>query len=90
MEVLAWGFFFGVACLVLAPVFSCRKPESGIFWTLILTGVLSLLAALGQVSHPSPLSVAGPVAWGPGLALAVVLIVIRFRKAVEQSGDELH
>jgi hypothetical protein len=72
IEVLAWGYFFGLACLLLAPVFSQGKLERGMFWTLILTGVLSLLAALGQVFSPTPLRLAGPLAWGPGLTLAAV------------------
>lgn len=87
IEVLAWGYFFGLACLLLAPVFGQSKLERGIFWTLIITGVLSLLAALGQVFYPTPLSLAGPLAWGPGLTLAAVLIVIWFRKARTQSGE---
>jgi hypothetical protein len=85
IEVLAWGYFFGLACLLLAPVFSQGKLERGIFWTLILTGVLSLLAALGQVFYPTPLILAGFLAWGPGLTLVAVLIVIWFTKARTQS-----
>jgi hypothetical protein len=61
------------------------KLERGMFWTLILTGVLSLLAALGQVFYPTPLSLAGFLAWGPGLTLVAVLIVIWFTKARTQS-----
>jgi hypothetical protein len=62
LEVLAWGYFFGLACLLLAPVFGQAKLECGMFWTLILTGILTLLATLGQVFYPTPLILAGPLA----------------------------
>jgi hypothetical protein len=34
MEVLAWGFFLGLAFLFLAPIFRKGKLELAIFWTL--------------------------------------------------------
>jgi hypothetical protein len=69
----------------LAPVFTTGKLERAIFWTLIGTGILSLLAALGQVTGSntlnfSPFIFAGMLAWGPGLTTAAVLIAIWFRK----------
>jgi hypothetical protein len=86
LEFLAWGFFFGLACLCLAPVFTSGKFEHLIFWVLIVTGILSLLAALGQVIGSStlsfnPFTLAGTIGWGPGLTLAVALITVWFRKA---------
>ncbi len=83
VEFLAWGFFFGLACLCLAPVFRAGRLESAIFWTLIATGVLSLLAAFGQVVGASslsfsPFTLAGTLAWGPGLTVAMALIAIWF------------
>lgn len=85
IEVLAWGYFFALACLLLAPVFSLGRLERGIFLTLVITGGLSLLSGLGQILRTvnafSPLSLAGPVAWGPGLTLAYALMLIWFRKA---------
>ena len=85
LELLAWGFFFGLACLCLAPVFVNGKLERTIFWKLILTGILSLLAALGQVNGSNALSFtlytfAGMMAWGPGLTTAVALLVIWFHR----------
>ena len=86
LEFLAWGLFFGLACLCLAPVFMTSKLEHFIFWTLIITGVLSLFAALGQVIGSSALTfnlytLAGTMAWGPGLATAAALIAVWFRKS---------
>ena len=85
LEILAWGFFFGLACLCLAPAFTNGKLERAIFWTLIATGILSLLAAVGQVINTNaasfnPFTMAGSVAWGPGLTTAAVLFVIWFRR----------
>ncbi len=85
IEILAWGFFFGLACICLAPAFSKGKLEHAIFWVLIITGVLSLSSALGQVIASStlsfsPFTLAGALAWGPGLPSAVALMVIWFHK----------
>jgi hypothetical protein len=85
LEYLAWGFFFGLACLCLAPAFITGGLEHAIFWTLIATGILSLLAALGQVIGSnamdfSPYTFAGVTAWGPSLITTVALISIWFRK----------
>ena len=85
LELLAWGFFFGLACLSLAPVFMNGRLERTIFWTLILTGILSLLAALGQVIGSnalsfSPYTFAGMMGWGPGLTTSVILLVIWFHR----------
>jgi hypothetical protein len=86
MEFLAWGFFFGLACLCLAPVFQTGRLESSIFWILIVIGIMSLSATLGQIVGSSaldfnPFTFAGTLAWGPGLTTATVLITIWFKKA---------
>jgi hypothetical protein len=69
MENLAWGYYYGLACLCLAPVFRKGGLERAAFWTLIASGGLSLAAALGHVLNSLALSVLGPPAWGPGLIL---------------------
>lgn len=83
VEYLAWGFFFGLACICLAPVFRHGRLEGGIFWTLMATGLFSLLAVVGQVigsnfASFSPFTLAGVLAWGPGLTAAVLMISIWF------------
>ncbi len=84
IEYLAWGFFFGLACLCLAPVYRAGRLGRPIFWILIFTGILSLFSVFGQVAGSSagninPFTLIGTLAWGPGFTLAVVLISIRFR-----------
>jgi hypothetical protein len=86
IEYLAWGFFFGLACICLAPVFHTGKIGSSIFWILIAIGILSLSASLGQIVGSSglsfnPFTFAGTLAWGPGLTTAILLITIWFTKA---------
>lgn len=86
IEFLAWGVFFGLACLCLAPVFRSGKLERSIFWILIATGTLSLLAPLGQSMGSSALEIspfisAATIAWGPGFTTVAVLISVWFRKA---------
>ena len=73
MEVLSWGFYYGLACLCLAPVFGGNRLEKAIFWTLIASGGLSLFSILGQVLNSIPLSMPGVLAWGPGVILLTVL-----------------
>jgi hypothetical protein len=80
IEILAWGFFFGLACLCLAPAFTGNRLAGAIRWTLLVTGGLSLCAALGQVVNSLALSLAGPAAWGPGLTAAAVLSAIWFNR----------
>jgi hypothetical protein len=83
LEYLGWGFFFGLGCLSLALVFSAGKLERAISWVLVATGLLSLLATLGQVLGSSALkfdlfTMAGVLGWGPGLTIAVALITAWF------------
>ena len=73
MEALAWGGYFGLACLCLAPAFGGNRLEKAIFWTLFACGVLSLASVLGQVLDSFPLGVLGILAWGPGFILLSVL-----------------
>jgi hypothetical protein len=73
MEVLAWGGYFGLACLCLAPAFGGKGLKKAIFWTLIANGGLSLAALLGQLLQNFPLSALGVLAWGPGFILLAAL-----------------
>jgi hypothetical protein len=85
LEYLAWGFFFGLACIFLALVFTSGRLEQAIFWTLIATGSLSLLAVLGQMIGTNGLTfnfftLAGVIGWGPGLTTAAFLMAVWFRR----------
>jgi hypothetical protein len=79
MEVLAWGFFLGLAFLFLAPVFRTGRLELAIFWTLIVSGIFSLIAVLGQVMNSVLLNILGIIAWGPGLIFLFGLLASWFR-----------
>ena len=80
MENLAWGFYYGLACLCLAPAFGRGGLEKAVFWTLIASGGVSLASALGYVLNNLLLSVLGPLAWGPGLILLTGLWMRWFKK----------
>jgi len=84
MEVLAWGFFLGLAFLFLTPVFRRGKLELAIFWTLIISGVFALLATLGQALNSVALNLLGILAWGPGLIVLFILLAFWF-KNLEQT-----
>ena len=88
IEFLAWGFFFGLACLCLAPVFTNGKLEHAISWALLATGALSLIACLGQLIGSngltfSPFTLAGTIGWGPGLTSSVILLVVWIKRGGE-------
>jgi hypothetical protein len=80
VEVLAWGVYYGLACLCLAPAFRQGRLEKTIFWTLILSGGLSMLSALGQVLNNIALNLLGIIAWGPGFIFLMVLWMRWFTK----------
>lgn len=82
MEVLAWGFFLGLAFLFLAPVFRRGKLELSIFWTLLISGLFSLIAVLGQVMNSAVLNMLGIIAWGPGLIVLFCLLAFWFRNSI--------
>ena len=79
MEVLAWGFFLGLAFLFLSPVFRKGKLELAIFWTLIISGIFSLIAVLGQIMNSVVLNMLGIIAWGPGLIVLFTLLSFWFK-----------
>jgi len=84
MEVLAWGFFLGLAFLFLTPVFRTGRLELAIFWTLIVSGVLALLATLGQVLNSVALNLLEILAWGPGLIALFVLLAFWFKRNIHE------
>jgi hypothetical protein len=80
IEEQAWGAYFGLACLVLAPRFRAGRLERAIFWTLVICGVFSLASVLAQILNNSPVGAIGIIAWGPGLMLFFVLLAAWFRR----------
>lgn len=79
IEVLAWGFFLGLALLFLAPVFRTGRLELAIFWTLIVSGVFALIGLLGQIMNSVALNLLGIIAWGPGLVVLFSLLASWFK-----------
>jgi hypothetical protein len=80
IEVLAWGFFLGLAFLALAPVFEKGKLERVLFWTLIFSGIFCLVGTLGQVLNSIPLNLMGILGWGIGLTIVLALLAAWFRR----------
>jgi hypothetical protein len=80
MEVQGWGVYLGLACLCLAAVFQTGNLERAIFWLLVASGILCLLAAFGQVIESATLNLLGVLAWGPGLIVLFVLLALWFKR----------
>lgn len=80
MEVLSFGYLYGLACLCLAPAFGADRLEKAIFWTLIASGGMSLSAILAQALDSIPLTIPGILAWGPGFVLLAALWALWFKR----------
>ena len=84
IEVLAWGGFLGLAMLFLSPVFRKRKLERTLFWTLITSGSLCLIAVVGKLVSMPALIFVGILGWGLGLTIVIGLMVFWFREKLKQ------
>jgi hypothetical protein len=79
IELLGWGFFFGAACLSLAPVFQSSKLELAICITLVITAVLNFTSVIGLVTNQfGILGMVAPLAWGVGPISAFILMGVWF------------
>jgi hypothetical protein len=85
LEMLAWGLFFSLAFLFIAPVFSGGRLDRGIRWSMTATGALSLLALVGYVLKLGALTVAGTTAWALGLPATTFLLLLFFWRACRHS-----
>ena len=80
VEVLAWGFFLGLAFLTLVPVFGKGKLERSLFWTLVLSGIFCLIGTFGQVVNSVLFNLMGILGWGIGLTTVLALLAAWFRR----------
>jgi hypothetical protein len=78
MEMLGWGFFMALAALAAAPLFGRDRLGRALRGTLVAYGVLSLLSVVGYATQTA-LTMAGFVAWGPGLVALALLLAAHFR-----------
>ncbi len=81
IEILAWGFFLGLAFLALAPAFQIGRLERALSWTLIVSGVFCLIGTLGQVLNSVPLNLLGIPGWGLGLMVVLGMLAAWFRSS---------
>jgi hypothetical protein len=88
MEVQAWGFFLGCACICMSLAFRQGRLEKIIFWALMAIGSLCLLSTLGQVLNNALMNMLGIIAWGPGLIVLSVLWARWFRQKAKLTEDE--
>jgi hypothetical protein len=76
LENLGWGLFFGLGALFAAITFT--PQEKGLRWMFGVSGVLSLLHAVGFIIRHPILTLLGFPAWGIFLPIGTVLLAIRF------------
>lgn len=53
-DILAWGFFLGLATLLLASVFGGAGVDTCLRWLLVANGVLSLASVIGYAASCAP------------------------------------
>ncbi|MEU6641719.1 hypothetical protein ABZ863_04140 [Saccharomonospora sp. NPDC046836] len=79
-EMLGFGVFFSLACLFLIPAFRGNRFERRIAATFAITGVASLVGAVGLfVNSTALMGAIAPLAWGLGPAVAAALITVWLR-----------
>jgi hypothetical protein len=86
LEILGWGFFLGIAALVLAPVFRRGKLDASIRWTAAAYGVSSLIGTLGYAIN-SQLFLVGFLAWGLIFYAWTGMLFLWFGRAVREHGS---
>ena len=80
LEILGWGFFMGLAIIAAAFVFRGSRLQSAIFWTMLVSGILCVSAAVTMIAGNMTIMLLGAIGWGPGLTLAAILTAIWFRQ----------
>ena len=85
LENLGWGFFFGLGALFAAFAFS--RQENGLRWMFSISGILSLLHAVGFIIRHPVLTLLGFPAWGIFLPVATILLAIRFWRKMKVQRD---
>jgi hypothetical protein len=82
-EMLGWGLFFSIACLLMVPVFTAGRRERFIAGAFGVTGVFSLGAAVGfAVDSVDVIGLVAPIAWGAGPLVWAVLLIAWLRRPV--------
>lgn len=76
IENLGWGLFFGLGALFVT--FAFTPQEKGLRWMFGISGVFSLLHAVGFINSHPILTLLGFPAWGIFLPIGTVLLAIRF------------
>jgi len=76
IENLGWGLFFGLGAFFAA--FAFTPQEKGLRWMFGISGVFSLLHAVGFINSHPVLTLLGFPAWGIFLPIGTVLLAIRF------------
>jgi hypothetical protein len=74
LEILGWGVFFGIGCISLS-VFFLEDKFHVLAYSLLVTGIFSVLSAVGQVVNSFLLSLLGLIAWGPLFTLTIFLLL---------------
>jgi hypothetical protein len=85
LEIGGWGLWLGLAFLALSAAFSGPGRRRAIRLVFVVSGLLSLVAALGPVLGDSRWTTPGIIAWGPGLLIGVALLALEFRASLRRA-----
>ncbi len=78
VELLAWDVFLGLALVFAAPVFVGPGRYARAKWTLVATGVLCLVGAIGPIVGDMALQTIGILGYGVVLPIACVFLALVF------------
>lgn len=87
IENLGWGLFFGLGALFAT--FAFTPEEKGLRWMFGISGVFSLLHAVGFINSHPVLTLLGFPAWGIFLPIGTFFLAIRFWKRSTQYRSEV-
>jgi len=84
IEMLAYGWFLGIALLSIAPIFYKRSTrlECFLFWILLISGICCLLGGIGQLLAIESMLIfmISMTGWSLGLGLSNVFLAVWFKR----------
>jgi hypothetical protein len=81
VELLAWDVFLGLALVFAAPVFAGSGRRARARWSLVTTGVLCLLGAIGPIVGNMAVQRIGILGYGISLPISCVFVALTFRQS---------
>ena len=83
--VLGWGFYFGLACFFMAPIFNGSRLKKWIRVLFIITGILCNISLLSYISNLRELALIASGLFNLTLMATCILLTLFFNKQIKNS-----